>query len=220
VRTTIAPFWQQKQPTPSSRQWEFHWHPADLPAGLTDTLSQLDVGLVGAGVACFAVGDDFVAWGRSFSARAPSEQRAYVGLAGAYCLTDGIHAPAAMAALAQALPDAAPHTGAATARTVTLTTARLADPGPLPRDSAAALARLVWRGERVPLPQPPGPAEVGALLGWLPAADRPGRKGILVAGTPPAATGAEPVVHYLTRLWSEPDQRRLAARPRRGGGLR
>jgi hypothetical protein len=208
MRAAVTQLWQQKQPTPSSRQWGFHWHPADLPASLTEALSRLDVGLVGAGAVAFVVGDDFVAWARSFSARAPSEQRAYVGLAGAVCRpVDPTHAPAALAALAELLPDAGPHAVDRAPRPVTLSPRPLTDPAPMDRETALALARMIWRGDRAQVPVLPDAREIATLLGWLPPGDRVGRRGVITVGAPLAAGRADPIVHYLARFWSQAGSR-------------
>jgi hypothetical protein len=201
MRVQIAGIWQQKQPTPSGSGWEFHWHPRLDPA-VADAIAAMDVGLAGAASA-WIVAPTWLVWLRTFTAEAPSEQRAYVGLAGVLCRFD---APAALPALLARLrlPPAAPYAGEL-ARAFDVEPLAPAPLLGLPCD-AELLARVVVGGGR--LVAAIEPALFGRLLAWLPVAaqTRPRRGLFLAEGRNAPAPVPDSVAHYLAQAWRARDQ--------------
>src|SRR5262245_48426248 len=114
-KIVVQRIWQQKHPTPTHGEWEFHFHPDRLAPQITGAVSALDVGLAGGLLSAWAISPEALIWIRSFSAVVPSEQRRYTGLAGAVVTPAPGHEkgwgealPGALLELAKALPAAAP----------------------------------------------------------------------------------------------------------------
>jgi hypothetical protein len=236
ARVVLQPFWQQKHPTPSNRAWEFHFHPADLSPAVTQAIVAMDVGLSGDPQSAWIVAPEYLVWARTFVAQVPSEQRAYVGLAGVVVSGDLAAAfPGALEAVAERLPPAAPLAAGAGAgagasvgpRTVEARHADLVDPEwPLGGEveTARAVAQALTRGGVAQLSDPLDAglaALTGRLLTWLPPRDRvAARRGALSGGRGRALTAESPQVenllHYLAAAWAPgPElQRRHAGLPR------
>ena len=210
MRVRVEGLWQQKHPTPSGSGWEYHWHPADLPREVLGEASALDLGLGGGGESAFLVGPGWLAWLRSFAAQAPSEQRAYVGLAGVLVRGDGDWDDALPGVLVSlALPAAAPHDGRFAPSTLEppAVAPMPVDLAPFDAARAEALARFVVAGGRFGAGSMADdgrlPALLGRLLAWVPAPGRAEpRRGIL------AATGRDVLddvddglAHYLALAW-------------------
>jgi len=213
VRVRVDGLWQQKHPTPSGSGWEYHWHPADLPREVLGEASALDLGLGGGGESAFLVGPGWLAWLRSFAAQAPSEQRAYVGLAGVLVRGDGDWdeaLPGVLAALT--LPPAAPYDGRFAALTVEppAVAAAPVDLAPFEPARAETLARFVVAGGRIAAGTASDdarlPALLGKLLAWLPAPGRAeSRRGILAAsGRDVLGDVDDSLAHYLALAWQPP----------------
>lgn len=213
MRVTVDGLWQQKHPTPSGSGWEYHWHPADLPREVLGEASALDLGLGGGGESAWVVGPGWLAWLRSFSAQAPSEQRAYVGLAGVLVRGDGDWdeaLPGVLAALS--LPPAAPYDGRFAARTLDATAVAPVpvDLAPFEASRAETLARFIVAGGRIDAGAAAAderlPALLGKLLAWVPAPGRAEpRRGILAASGRDALPDVDDsLAHYLALAWQPP----------------
>lgn len=214
MRVSVDGLWQQKHPTPSGSGWEYHWHPANLPREVLGEASALDLGLGGGGESAWVVGPGWLAWLRSFAAQAPSEQRAYVGLAGVLVRGDGDWdeaLPGVLAALS--LPAAAPYDGRFAPRTLDAPLVALApvELSPFEASRAETLARFIVAGGRIgagaAADDPRLPALLGKLLAWVPAPGRAEpRRGIFLALGAGSGRDALPDVddslaHYLALAW-------------------
>ena len=216
MRVRVEGLWQQKHPTPSGATWEYHWHPRGLPADVLGAVSALDLGLGGGGESAFVVGAGWLTWLRTFDAQAPSEQRAYVGVAGVVARCDGDwdeELPGLLAALG--LPPAAAHDGSFGPRTletrpVPMAPVDLALLG-VDGDRAEALARFVVGGGRFVA----GPAAsdarlpgvVARLLAWLPAPGRAEPRRCVFAardGRDVVGEVEDSLAHYLPLAWRPP----------------
>jgi hypothetical protein len=219
-RVLVQSIWQQKHPTATNRAWEFHWHPRTIPAEVTDAIAAMDVGLGGEAQSAWIVTPAFAVWLRTFSALVPSEQRAYVGLAGVVVRpTEGDFAACLPSALARVTLPPAEHAAASadtTVRTIDAP-ALLLEPARVPElETARGLAQGLLNGGAVRLASPQDdalPSLFGALLSWLPPGDRTtARRGSFTADAPRAAAGSpavENLLHYLAQACLRPD----AARP-------
>jgi hypothetical protein len=215
ARFALHGIWQQKHPTPTHAGWEFHWHvapplPPEVAAAVTGRLAALDLALAGeaSGVA-FAPG--WVAWARSFSAEAPSEQRGYVGLAGMVAVGEHLGAwlPGVLAALE--LPPAAPFSGDPPARRVEAAAIEAAPVEARDFEAVLPLARVCVAGGRAAVDAPGDagwPRRLGRLLAWLPAEARVRPRQALLAleaRARPAGDVDENIAHYLARGWTHPE---------------
>jgi len=213
VRVRVDGLWQQKHPTPSGSGWEYHWHPAELPREVLGEASALDLGLGGGGESAFLVGPGWLAWLRSFAAQAPSEQRAYVGLAGVLVRGDGDWDEALPGVLsALSLPPAAPYDGRFSSRELDAAAVAAApvDLAPFEAARAEALARFAVAGGRMFAGSAADdarlPALLGKLLAWVPAPGRAEpRRGIFAAsGRDVLADVDDSLAHYLALAWQPP----------------
>ncbi len=217
ARVLIEEVFQQKHPTPSNGSWEFHWHPRAAEGPVAQALGALDLGLGGGGEAAWVIERDFCVWVRSFSADVPSEQRSYVGLAGAVVRPapgseDEWPAVVPAALMALRLPPAEPATGPAGRESMDLLPSAVLHGEDLVGIDAHALARAVALGGRLGAPQPADdrlPALWGSVLTWLPPSSRATpRRGTIVAGNVPVPKdplAVENVVHYLARALAARD---------------
>jgi hypothetical protein len=216
AKVIVEEIFQQKHPTPSNGEWEFHWHPRSAEGPVTQALAGLDLALGHGGEAAWVIESGFCAWVRSFQAEVASEQRGYVGLAGAVVRPapgdeDEWEAVLPAALMALRLPPAVPATAPAAREAMELLPSAVLPGEDLLGIDAHALARAASLGGRLAAPNPADerlPALWGRVLSWLPPSDRTyTRRGTVVAG-PVVATkdplATENVVHYLARALAAP----------------
>lgn len=225
ARVVVQPVWQQKHPTPSHGGWEFHFHPSNLSAQVTEKIAGMDVGLAGGPLAAWLIEPGLAIWIRSFVATVTSEQRQYTGLAGVVIAPAPGHEPAFRDVLPSVLakvklPQAAPWTSDARAEPEVLDVApadiaRISSFAPWAStlEAARKLAHAVVLGGPSPSPAPLDDRVVslfGDLLSWIPADARcESRRGTFVEGSAMRAQtqpSARNLLHYLARAWVPPPE--------------
>ncbi|ACY14994.1 hypothetical protein [Haliangium ochraceum] len=218
--------WMQKHPSPSHRRSDFHWHPSDLPARIRAELADNLARYGSERASVWLIGDDYLAWARSFSATAPGDQRRYTGLAATVATTDeGPWQDALLDILAHMpLPPAGPYSTSITHGYVDRETHLPVADEHLPLPPAAVdperlralftpaeLARGLYLGGAMSCRDPHDehlPLVFGHLLTWMPRAERAHPRQLVLVDRPLASGTSAPnnrgminLLHYLTLAW-------------------